>query len=133
MDRRQMVVQRVREYFAERLDDVVHMVRDDRQVMRGWQEPAHLRAVLRRTTTAENAATTETSTSAVRVLAPDFSRAAAEPDRGEQREATGMLLEAGVNGLEKVLRNTINEITPDETFALETVLLLYGRPALLVS
>jgi hypothetical protein len=128
-----MVVQRVREYFAERLDDVVHMVRDDRQLMRGWQEPPHLRAVVRRTVTAEYAGMTETTTTAVRVMAPDFSRAAAEPDRGEQREATGMLLEAGASGLEKVLRNTINEISPDETFALETVLLLYGRPALLVS
>ena len=34
MDRRQLVVQRVREYFGERLDDVVEMVRQDRQDIR---------------------------------------------------------------------------------------------------
>ena len=34
MDRRQMVVQRAREFLGERLDDVVHMVRQDRQELR---------------------------------------------------------------------------------------------------
>jgi hypothetical protein len=48
MDRRQLIVQRVREIFGERLDDVLHMVRQDRQDMRGWQEPAHVRAAVRR-------------------------------------------------------------------------------------
>ena len=48
MDRRQLVVQRVREFFGERVDDVLHMVRQDRQELRGWQEPAHVRAVVRR-------------------------------------------------------------------------------------
>src|SRR5206468_6930583 len=48
MDRRQMVAQRAREFFGERLDDVVHMVRQDRQGLRGWEEPAHVRAVVRR-------------------------------------------------------------------------------------
>jgi len=37
-----------RAIFAERLDDVLHMVRQDRQDLRGWEEPAHLRAVVRR-------------------------------------------------------------------------------------
>ena len=53
MDRRQMVVQRVREFFGERVDDVLHMVRQDRQELRGWQEPAHVRAALRRSIRAE--------------------------------------------------------------------------------
>src|SRR5262245_26076896 len=48
MDRRQMVVQRAREFFGDRLDDVVHMVWQDRNDMRGWQEPAHVRAAVRR-------------------------------------------------------------------------------------
>ena len=48
MDRRQLIVQRAREVFGERLEDVVHMVRQDRQDLRGWEEPSHLRAVLRR-------------------------------------------------------------------------------------
>ena len=48
MDRKQLVVERTRALFAERLDDVLHMVRQDRQDLRGWEEPAHVRAVLRR-------------------------------------------------------------------------------------
>ena len=48
MDRRQMLVQRVREYFGDRLDDVLHIVQQDRQELRGWQEPAHVRAAVRR-------------------------------------------------------------------------------------
>ena len=48
MDRNQQVVERTRTIFAERLDDVLHMVRQDRQDLRGWEEPAHLRAVVRR-------------------------------------------------------------------------------------
>ena len=51
MDRKQMVVERTRAIFGERLDDVIHMVPQDRQDLRGWQEPAHVRAVLRRRTT----------------------------------------------------------------------------------
>jgi hypothetical protein len=30
MDRRQMIVQRVREFFGDRVEDVGHMVRQDR-------------------------------------------------------------------------------------------------------
>ena len=56
MDRRQMIVQRVRDIFGEGLDDVLHVVRQDRQEMRGWQEPAPLRAALRRAVRPEGAA-----------------------------------------------------------------------------
>src|SRR3954468_6454105 len=99
MDRRQLVVQRVREFFGERLDDVLHMARQDRQEMRGWQEPAHVRAAARRTVHEEGGADTTTERSAVGTL--EFGRSAGEPDRGQQREATGQLLEAGIAGLEK--------------------------------
>ena len=52
MDRKQLVVERTRTIFGERLDDVLHMVRQDRQDLRGWEEPAHVRAVLRRSVSA---------------------------------------------------------------------------------
>src|SRR4051794_29946656 len=140
MDRRQMVVQRVREYFAERLDDVLHMVRDDRQVMRGWQEPAHVRAAVRRTEGAEGGAHTTTteatlaedSVTDVSQVLFEFGRGAGEPEGGQQREAIGQLLESGSRGLEKLTRNT-SDLTSEEAFGLEAVLLLYARPALLVS
>src|SRR2546423_883661 len=48
MDRRQHLVQRAREFFGDRLDDVLHNVQQDRQELRGWQEPAHVRAAVRR-------------------------------------------------------------------------------------
>jgi hypothetical protein len=140
MDRNQTVVQRAREFFSDRLTDVLHMVRDDRQEMRGWQEPAHVRAAVRRTVRAEaGAPTTTTETSAgddfvadVSQVFFEFGRGAGEPEGGQQREATGQLLESGARALEKLTRNN-NDLTSEEAFGLEAVLLIYGRPALLVS
>ena len=84
MDRRQMVVQRARDFFAERLDDVVHMVRQDRQELRGWEEPAHVRAVVRRTI--REGATTETGSveTAVRVQGRQGKVATIAPGRAGQ-------------------------------------------------
>jgi hypothetical protein len=129
MDRRQLIVERTRTVFAERLDDVVHMVRQDRQDLRGWEEPAHVRAVLRRTI--REGAGSETA--AVAIAEPECGRGAGEPDRGQQREAIGQLLEAGANGLERVLRQDAPDLTAEERLGLECVLLLYGRPSLLVN
>src|SRR5262249_13081358 len=129
MDRRQVVVQRAREFFGERVDDVVHMIRHDRQELRGWQEPAHVRSVARRTIVewAGNQANAP-----VAGVEPEFARGAGEPDRGQQREVLGHVFEAGASALEKVARNAAHEMNPDETFGLECVLLFYGRPAVLV-
>jgi len=135
MDRRQMLVQRSREYLTDRLTDVLHMVRQDRQEMRGWQEPSHLRATLRRTVR-EVGTTTPTNETAeatqVRLMEQEFGRNAGEPDRGQQREALGQLLETGANALERLSRNA-TDFTPEELNGLEAVLLLYARPALLLS
>src|SRR5580692_1703527 len=134
MDRRQMVVQRVREFFGERTDDVLHMVRQDRQDLRGWEEPAHLRAALRRSVRAEGSqAPQEGDTARTLVFESEFGRSAGEPDRGQQREAMGQMLEVGANALEKAVRNAVNDITPEETLSLESILLLYGRPAVLIN
>lgn len=130
MDRRQMVVQRVRELFADRLEDVAPMVRQDRQELRGWEEPAHVRAVLRRTIQEGAGTPTETEAS---LATTEFGRAAGEPDRGQQREAMGLLLEAGANALDKVARGKTIDITPEEILGLESVILLYARPSILVS
>jgi hypothetical protein len=132
MDRRQLLVQRARELFGERLEDVVHMVRQDRQDLRGWEEPAHVRAVLRRTIR-EGGSGPPPEAAEVAVAQLEFGRTAGEPDRGQQREAIGLLLETGANGLEKVARTPNPELTPEERLGLECVLLLYGRPAILVS
>lgn len=133
MDRRQLVAQRAREFFAERLDDVLHMIQQDRQEMRGWQEPAHVRAAVRRSIREAGKEWDYASYAGVSVMDANFGRTAGEPDRGQQREAMGQLLEAGSYGLEKVIRNQIHEITGEETLGLEIVLLLYGRPALQIS
>lgn len=130
MDGKQLTVQRARELFADRLDDVLHMVRQDRQELRGWEEPAHLRAVVRRTIREGGTETEETQTT---VALAEVSRGAAEPDRGQQRECLGQLLEAGASALEKVVRGSTNELSPSEVAGLECVILFYGRPAILVS
>jgi hypothetical protein len=132
MDRRQMVVQRARECFGERIDDVLHMVRQDRQELRGWQEPAHVRAAARRSIREADGDSSDGGGRAA-VAELEFARAAAEPDRGQQREATGLLLEAGLAGLEKAARNAAMELTPQEVLGLESVFLFYGRPAVLVA
>ena len=60
MDRSEKIINWTLQIFADRLEDVLHMVRQDREQLHGWQEPAHLRAAVRRTvaeaTTAEGAA-----------------------------------------------------------------------------
>src|SRR5438445_10105873 len=102
MDGRQLIVQRAREFFGERLEDVLHMVRQDRQELRGWEEPAHLRAVVRRSVREQGGDDVETTAVATATrqapLSSEFGRAAGEPDRGQQREAIGQLLEVACNG-----------------------------------
>ncbi len=130
MDRNQWLVQRTREVFGDRLDDVAHIVRQDRQDLRGWQEPAQVRAVLRRGV--REAQTGETETATVTVVDSEFGRTAGEPDRGQQRETLGNLLEAGAVSLEKIAQTTTPNLTAEERLGLECVVLLYGRPAVLV-
>lgn len=130
MERKQAIVQCSREFFGVRLDEVLHMVQQDRQELRGWQEPAHLRAVLRRAVR-EGAPTTEAAQ--IAVVEAEIGRGAGEPDKGQQREALGQILEAGASALEKTRHDAISELTVDELFGLECIVLLYGRPGLLVS
>src|SRR5262249_24516426 len=131
MDRRQLIAQRARDLFGDRLEDVRHMVRQDREEMRGWQGPAHLRAVLRRTI--QEGGTPHAATTTLTLAELEFGRTAAEPDRGQQREGLGVLLEAGAAALEKTAQTTNPELTPEEALGLECVLLLYARPSVLVS
>jgi hypothetical protein len=131
MDRRQTVAQRTREFFGDRLDDVLPMVRQDRQELRGWEEPSHLRAVARRAVREEGSREPDTATTAVAEI--EFGRAAGEPDGGRQREAIGQLLEAAAVALEKVARQNNPELTPEEIVGLECTLLLDGRPAIAVN
>jgi hypothetical protein len=130
MDRKQVVVERTRAVFGERLDDVVHMVRQDRQDLRGWEEPTHIRGVLRRRTfRAGSTSPFPTTSTEVAVTDTEFARSAGEPDRGQQRECVGQLLEAGANALEKVARQNSPDLTNEERLGLECVVLVYGRPA----
>lgn len=130
MDRRQLVVDRTREIFADRLEDVLDMVRQDRQELRGWEEPAHVRATLRRRLHQEGS---DPESSGVAVVENELARRAGEPDQGMQREGIGQLLEAGARGLERVARRETANLAVEERLGLECVLLLYGRPAILLS
>jgi hypothetical protein len=106
------------------------MAQHDRQELHGWEEPAHLRAVLRRAV--REGPTRETATT-VAVAPTETARAAGEPDRGQQREAIGQLLETAVTALQKVSANEKPELTTEELLGLESALLLYARPAMLIS
>ena len=99
--------------------------------MRGWEEPAHLRAVVRTGIRERGVGQADTAETALADV--EIGRAAGEPERGQQREAMGQILEAGGNALEKVLRNQIQEIQSEELLGLECSLLLYGRPAVIVN
>src|SRR5262249_37918090 len=90
----------------------------------------HLRAVVRRRIQETNGNAEETN---VAVAYADFARAAGEPDRGQQREAIGQLLEAGANALEKIASQNSRDLTGPEQLGLECVLLFYGRPALMIN
>ena len=87
-------------------------------------------AVVRRTIR-ENGADRETTE--VAVADTEFGRSAGEPDRGQQREGIGQLLEAGANGLERMTKMQQPQMTAEERLGLECVLLIYGRPAVLVN
>lgn len=127
MDRKQLIVQRARELLGDRLNDVLHMVRQDRHDLYGWEEPPHVRAVLRRATHEEN------GDSVMTLVATESGRAAGEPNPTQQREGVGMMLECAASALQKCLESDRPDLTCDEAFGLEACLLLYARPALLVS
>ena len=134
MDRKQQLSQRVREYFGERIDDVIEMVRQDRQDMRSWQEPAHVRGMMRSARRLEGGEDRGGNTLTENATGdPDLGPALGEPDAGRRREMTAQLLELGVGGLQKAMRGPGNDLTAQETLGLEAVLLLYGRPAVLVT
>lgn len=131
MERRLAIVQRTRDCFGEHLDQILQMVQQDRQELYGWQEPAHLRAVLRRAVGTENSGANQMAT--MPITEPEIVRGAGEPEQGQQREALGQILEAGAAGLEKTRHTYLPDLTAGELAGLECILLLYGRPGLLVS
>jgi hypothetical protein len=87
MERKQMIVQRAREFFGQRLDEVLHRVRQDRQELRGWQEPAHLRAVLRRAV--QERATLAANAATVAVAEPDIGHGPGSPTRASSAKRSG--------------------------------------------
>jgi Trypsin-like peptidase domain len=131
MDRKQVIVQRARDFFGKRLDEALHMVQQDRQELHGWQEPGHLRAVIRRA--AGEATSTKTADTSVAVSETEFGRGAGEPDPGKQREVLGQILQVGAAAMEKIARSQPPELTEEELLGLQCVVLLYARPALQVT
>lgn len=131
MEGKQLVVQRVREYFMDQLEEAAAMVRKDREALRGWQEPAHLRAVARRP--APENAMIENGEDVCPLDTLEFGRTAGEPDLGQQREAVGQLLEAGILALGKLGQSSIPDLDPAEVLGLECVLLFYARPAVQIN
>jgi len=130
MEPARKIIQTTWDIFGDRLGDVEHMVRQDRLDLYGWEEPAHLRAVVRRVIC--EGMPSEFNPAELVLPDNEFARAAGEPRRGDQREAVGDLLEAGAAAMAKLARYVAPDLTLDECLGLCCVLLLYGRPAILI-
>ena len=55
-----------------------------------------------------------------------------DPVLASVREERGRILAAGVDGLNKVVEGRDTDLTPDESFGMEAIVLLEGRPAILI-
>jgi glutamyl endopeptidase len=130
MERKHFTLEKARQLLGARMDDVVAMVRQDRGYLRGWEEPAHLRCVLRR---AVNDQVRTDTGSTMTATDPGFGRGAGEPEAGQQRECLGQILDAGASALEKMQATPQPELSPSERLGLECVLHLYVRPSLQLS
>ncbi len=128
MDQRQMITQRAREFFPDGFENLLTAVRQDREMLRGWEEPAHLRSTLRRRTVSATPGQEEAGD--VAVLAATLARRSGELEPAQQREALGETLEAAVEAIKKLVANEVDTFTPEETSALAALLILYARPAL---
>ena len=134
MDRKQVVMQRTREIFGERLEDVMHMVRQNREGLRGCGRTcAAVREVLRRGIRERANAEPENGGQSTMVVRSEIGRCAGEPDRGQQRESLGQLLEAGATRTGENRSLQRSGLEREEGLGLECVLLIHGRPALLVN
>jgi hypothetical protein len=119
-----MIVQRVREFFGDRLDDIRDMVRQDRQELRSWQEPAHIRASLRRNVRQEGSgpSTLPPAYSASMLVETEFGPTTTDlSGQAPSRPESLVFLEAGSVGLEKAARGPGNDLTPEEVLGLECV------------
>ena len=94
MDRKHFVLEKTRELFSSHLEEALQNVKQDRAMLRGWQEPAHIRSVLRRSINEQSTHSQENGSVAVAEQEMEFGRTAGEPDRGQQRECLGLILEA---------------------------------------
>jgi hypothetical protein len=132
MDHKQAVMARAREVFAGRTDQVLQVVKQDADLLRDRIEPAHFRGVLRRRFWEDPGA--EELATAVAVAEAPFGEV--ETEEPQQCEELSQILRAGATALEKLLKQQDipdSEWTKDEVVGLECCLLLYGRPALLLS
>ena len=114
MDRKHFVLEKARELLAPIWKKRFSVVRQDRAMLRGWQEPAHIRSVLRRSINEQSVSPQENG-SVARAAETEFGRTAGEPDRGQQRECLGQILEAGASAMEKMLGSPHPELSACRT------------------
>jgi hypothetical protein len=115
-----------RDLVGDWLETLLHVVRLDWQELRGWEQPAHLRAVLDRDDESPNP-------NAPSSLPESAQSELTQAHVSQQREGLGGLLEAGAAGVEKLLRQEQHNLSKEEAAGLECLLVLYVRPAVLVS
>jgi hypothetical protein len=107
MDRRQTIIQRARDFFARLFDDELHMVQHNPGALHGWQEPTHLRTVLRRAVREGKAAAP--SAAPVSVAESESGRGS-PPEEQVLRQCGPYTLVRGAQGLWWVLTSRVGSV-----------------------
>lgn len=131
MERTRQVAGRAREVFSGRFDEVLDIIRRDRQEM-AIEEPDHVRTIVRRAL--REAAGGETAAGGKVAVAEEIGLGvtATEPDPSAVRETFCQFMDSGIFGLQKISRSQTPDLTEEERLGVEWALLVYGRPAVLI-
>lgn len=125
MDRKQMIAQKAQDLLENRIDELQSRLQQDRQELYGWQEPAQMRAVLRHAVREDEEGIT--------LMEIETARSAGEPERGQQRQAIGRMLDSASSALHKISQGDTSHLSSEEALALEFSLLIYARPGIILT
>jgi hypothetical protein len=124
MDRKQIVADRACDLLGGQLEEVVHLARRDRDELRAWGEPTHLRAALHYTSEESERSAGEGH------AAVESAHAEAPSDSSARSGLLAQLLDHGAHGAEKVIAGRSADLTASDLLGMECLLAVYARPAI---